>query len=197
MLKRCFGRGRKPAKAGRSSEPETTGWLPGYSGQTTDALIALADRYRADSIVLAFELALVMKAGRIGRAKLSEPERVILAVEAIEREVNSDGFDGLLRHGSNEHAAEFEPALTAIGRSDVAELARDALATLRLTGRPTAEAITRAMDREDDIRDVSLSALDARYYALAGDLAPSLLSFIRTNRDEIVLPTSRSPADTG
>jgi hypothetical protein len=46
------------------------------------------------------------------------------------------------------------------------------------------------MDREDDMRDGALSELDAKYYALVGDLAPSLLDLIRPNKDEIVLATS-------
>jgi hypothetical protein len=47
------------------------------------------------------------------------------------------------------------------------------------------------MSRDDDKRDEALSALNGRYYALAGDLAPALLSFIRANRAEIVLGSSR------
>jgi hypothetical protein len=190
MLKRLLNFGRKPTKMPSVAGTQRPRWLDGYAGQTTDELIRLADSHRVDSVALAFEQAVAAKAARIGIANLSEPERVILAVEAIEREVNSDGFDGLLRNASKEHAPDFEAALTAIGRPDVAELARDALATLRLKGRPTVAAIDRAMDREDDARDEALSELDGRYYAVAGDLAPSLLAFIRSNRSEIVVPVS-------
>jgi hypothetical protein len=172
MLKRLLNWGRKSANAASVNEKAALKWLDGYAHQTTDELILLADSHRVDSVVLAFEEALVAKADRLGLAKLSKPERVILVVEAIEREVNSDGFDGLFRNSSKEHAADFVSALTAIGRPDVAELAAQALTTLRLKGRPTTAAIDRTMDRDDDQRDEALADLDARYYKLAVTLPP-------------------------
>ena len=56
-----------------------TNWLDGYSGQTTDELIALEGEYRTDSLVLAFEQALMAK------DELTDEEKVVLAVEALER----------------------------------------------------------------------------------------------------------------
>ena len=61
-------------------------FLDAYGGQTTDELIALESEYRIDSLVLAFEAALDAK------AEHSKQERVVLAVEAVEREVNNGGF---------------------------------------------------------------------------------------------------------
>ena len=67
-------------------------WLEGYSGQGVDELIAFASEYRVDSIVLAFEQALQQSTHRIGLSKLHEAELTILAVEALEREVNNGGY---------------------------------------------------------------------------------------------------------
>ncbi len=64
-------------------------WLDRYSGETVDELLALEGKYRIDSLVLAFEQAIDQKAARVGGEYLTDVERIILAVEALEREVNN------------------------------------------------------------------------------------------------------------
>jgi hypothetical protein len=64
-------------------------FLEGYSGQSTDQLLSLEADYRTDSLVLAFEQAIIQKAERNGVKSLSDEERIVLAVEALEREVNN------------------------------------------------------------------------------------------------------------
>ena len=59
-------------------------FLESYGGQTIQQLIAMKDSHRIDSLVLAVEQAL----GSKPESELSEQERVVLAVEAMEREVN-------------------------------------------------------------------------------------------------------------
>ena len=162
-------------------------WLDGYSGQTTDELIALDDAFRTDSIVLAFEAAITHKAERIGYERLTPAERVVLDVEALEREVNSDGYLGLFTYYSR-HVPGLVAALSAIGADAVAELTRSAIAELGIAGPLTPEAVEAAANEEDDDRDERLDALDQAYYEKAGDLAVPLLAFIAAHRDEIVLP---------
>ena len=99
-----------------------TDWLNTYTGQTTDELIALESNYRTDSLVLAFEQALGQKAGPLGFEGLTSAERVVLAVEAIEREVNNGGYDQLLINSSKELAPYFVSALNDIGCPKVARL---------------------------------------------------------------------------
>lgn len=62
------------------------------SGQTVEQLLSLEGKSRIDSLVLAFEQAISQKAERTGNEGLSYPERVVLAVEALEREVNNGGY---------------------------------------------------------------------------------------------------------
>lgn len=161
-------------------------WLNGYSGQTTDELIALEGTFRTDSIVVAFAQAINQKAARLGDAHLSTPERVVLAVEAVEDRVNSGGFDSLLRYESD-LVPHIVSSLVAIGADGVADLARSAIETVDIDGPVTANAIARAMDEENDARDDRLDTLDRRYYKVAGDLADPLLQFIKSNRDQIRL----------
>ena len=165
------------------SEPR---WLDQYTGQTTDELIGLNGVYRTDSIVLAFEQAIREKAERIGHQNLTMPERVVLAVEALEREVNSDGYSGLFTSASDQ-VPDLVEALAAIGADAVAELTRSAIGLLGIDGPLTAAAVESAMDGENDVRDDRLDGYDQAYYATAGDLAEPLLAFIGANRDEIVL----------
>ena len=163
------------------------GWFDGYSGQSTAQLIALAETYRIDSVVLAFEDAIRMKAGRIGAEQLTHAERVVLAVEALEREVNSDGYLGLFRTAAD-YVPLLEAALEAIGPGDVAALTRRAVASLSVDGPLTPGSILAAIDKDDDYRDGRLSACDRAYYDTAGDLSEALLSFIRANARDIQLP---------
>jgi hypothetical protein len=161
-------------------------WLNGYSGQTTDDLIALEGAFRTDSIVVAFVQAIDQKAARLGDAQLSTPERVVLAVEAVEDRVNSGGFDSLLRYESA-IVPDIVSSLVAIGCDAVADLTRSAIDAIGIHGPITANAVESAMDEEDDARDDRLDALDRRYYEIAGDLADPLLAFIKANSDEITL----------
>ncbi len=162
-------------------------WLDGYSGQTTDELIALDGDFRTDSIVLAFEQAIDRKAERLGEGQLTTPERVVLAVEALEREVNSGGYIALFTYYS-QHVPGLVSALTAIGADAVAELTRSAIEALGIDGPLTPEAVESAANDEDDDRDERLEAFDQAYYETAGDLAVPLLAYITAHRDQIVLP---------
>jgi hypothetical protein len=162
-----------------------TKWLDAYAGQTTDELIALEADYRVDSIVLVFDEALAAKAVCDGLAALSEPERVVLAVEAIEREVNNGGFEQLFTDLSKVLAPYFVESLEAIEAPQVAQLVRRAIAALGIEGPLTVDSIDRAMAPESDERYDALAECDDDYYDLAGDLAGPLFAYIKANRTRI------------
>lgn len=119
--------------------------------------------------------------------RLSDPERIVLAVEAFERDVNNDGFDGFFRYNAA-HVPEIVDALTTIDAHDAAEVARSAIAALHRKGPLTKEKVETAMDAEDDVRDAALSEADERYYGLRLDLATQLFDYIRAHSDQIMLP---------
>jgi len=161
-------------------------WLAEYSGQSTDELLALDGDYRTDSIVLAFERAIGIKAARVGTYGLTDAERVVLAVEALEREVNSGGYDSLFRYAPD-HVPFLVLALREIGSDTVAALTRSAIALLKVDGPLTPESVRAAIELEDEERDDRLNECDLVYYETAGDLADPLLAYIRAHRDEILL----------
>lgn len=162
-------------------------WLDGYSGQTTDELIRLQGEYRTDSLVLAFEQAIDQKADRIGQDRLTAEEKVVLAIEALEREVNNGGYDQFFINSSKEHTPIVVDALNRIGCADAALLTRQAIDALGIEGQVTVEAIDRVMDDDSDERDERLGECDERYYEVVGDLAGPLLEFIKRNKDKITV----------
>jgi hypothetical protein len=150
-------------------------------------LISLEGIFRTDSIVAAFEQALDEKAERIGIRGLSEEEIVILAIEALEREVNNGGYDQLFVNSSKVYAAVIVHALRRIGCTRAAELTKLAIDALGIGGAITVEAIDQEIYEENAERDAKLTECDAEYYDVVGDLSGPLFEFIKRNRDKVVL----------
>ncbi len=162
-------------------------WLDEYSSQTTNELISLEGEFRTDSIVLAFEQALDQKYERVGKEQLSNEELVVLAVEALEREVNNGGYEQFFFNSSNEFASIVVDALNRIGCDDAAALTQRAIDCLQIDGPISAEAIELVLEEENDEREKRLNGCDDQYYEIAGDLAGPLLRFIKSNKDKITL----------
>jgi hypothetical protein len=124
-------------------------WLDGYSGESVDELIALEGEYRTNSLVLVFEQAMNQKAARVGIGKLTVEERVILAVEALEREVSNGGYDQFFLN-TPEYAPVIVDALRRIGCPKTAEITQRALAIVQKST---------MSDEEPELREC-----DALYY---------------------------------
>jgi hypothetical protein len=108
-------------------------WLDGYRGESVDQLIALEGKCRTDSLVLAFEQAMDQKAARVGEDKLRPEERIILAIEALEREVNNGGCGQFFVNSSREYAPIIVDALRRIGCPKTAEITQRALTIVQST----------------------------------------------------------------
>ena len=159
-------------------------FLDAYGGQSTDELIALESEYRIDSLVLAFEAALDAKAG------CSKAERVVLAVEAIEREVNNGGFTQFFGNSSLAYTKDIVEAFQLIGCPATAELCRKAIELLGVEDLSDLDAIEDASYDavDDEVRADQFNALDDEYYAGAEEpIAVKLFEFIKQNRHDISL----------
>ena len=155
-------------------------FLKGYSGQTTDQLLALEENYRVDSIVLAFEEALLHKS----TPDLTREEQYVLAVEALEREVNNGGYLQFFTNASAQ-AAIIETALRAIDCPVTAQVTHDAIATLELEEDFTPEDVEAAAeDADESVREV-LEECDNRYFDDGEPIADRLFDWIRKNRKSI------------
>jgi hypothetical protein len=166
---------------------EEAKFLDGYSGQSVDELISLEGEYRVDSLVLAFEQAIQQKAAQIGVGGLSDEERIVLAVEALEREVNNGGYDQFFRNASKEWTPFVVEALRRIGCPQTAETTQQASAALGIAARADVEAIDAVMSEDSEARDQTLSDCDGAYYQSSEDIAGRLFAFIKARRNHIAL----------
>lgn len=163
-------------------------FLAKYSGQSTDELLVLEGSFRVDSLVLAFEQGLDQKAAALGEDSLSATETLVLAVEELEREVNNGGYEQFFRNSSVQYAPIIVACLEAIGCATTSALTGKAIAALGLSATPNMEDIQRALEGSDDARDSSLDECSQCYYASGEDVAAALFSYIKSHRQEVVLP---------
>lgn len=164
--------------------PELT-WLDGYSGETVEQLLALEGTHRIDSLVLAFEQAIDQKAAREGKGSLTVEEHTVLAVEALEREVNNGGYDQFFVN-TMEFAPVILAALRRIGCPKVAAITEDAIRALRLPELSVSE-IEKVIYDDDDQRDKALGECDGCFFEYPESIENRLFAFIKQNRSTIRL----------
>jgi hypothetical protein len=140
-----------PTNHPRLRTMENREWLDGYSGQTTQQLIALRAEYRIDSLIVAFEQAIYQKLASEGESSISQGERRILAVEAIEREVNNGGYSQFFVNSSHKFAPVIVDSLRKINCPQTAEITQKAIDALGLSDL-SASQIETVMERRSGTR---------------------------------------------
>jgi hypothetical protein len=161
-------------------------WLDGYSGETIEELIEMAGEFRIDSLLVAMEQALNQKAEDIGEHELSDEERVVLAVEALEREVNNGGFAQFFANSSGQYASIIVDSLLRIGCQETANITSGAINALGLQDF-SPETLDAALESENEERDEQLEECDGLYSGVGEDIASQLFEFVRTHQDAIQL----------
>ena len=156
-------------------------WFGKYSGESTEQLLALEGKFRTDSLVVAFEQAIQSKVFRDG-GDVSVPERVVLAIESLEQEVNNGGYDQFFRNSSIQYAPTLVDALARAGCPKAAAVAERAIRSLGLDV-VSVESIQAAMEVGSEERDMALNPCDQEFYEYQEDLAGKVLDYIRYNRD--------------
>src|SRR5579859_2330538 len=135
-------------------------WLDGYRGESVDELIALQGKYRIDSLVLAFEQAMSQKAARVGDDKLTVEDRVILAVEALEREVNNGGY-GQFFLNTPEYSPIIVDALRRIGCPKIAEITQKAVKIVQQFPVTDEEVENGTWEENEERQDAALGECDS------------------------------------
>jgi hypothetical protein len=159
---------------------DTKPFLKRYDGQSLAELLAMETTYRIDSLVGAIEEALS------SRSDLNEAEKVVVSIEALEREVNNDGFVGFFHNSSRRYAPHVVSALYRIGCPKTAAIAQRAIDALALSGPLTVELVEAAIYREDEARNAVLEECDRDYYRGEEEpIADKLFSFIKAQRVSI------------
>ena len=163
-----------------------TRFLQGYAGQGVDELIALAGEYRVDSLVLAFEQALRERADRDGLAALGEAEVTILAVEALEREVNNGGYHQFFLN-TPAYAPVIVASLQRIGCPKTAAISAEAVSMLGLRAPFGADDVDRAIQGDDGATLVTTlgERCDAAYFDNDEPIADRLFAYIGANRESV------------
>ena len=141
-------------------------FLSEYSGETIETLIGMADRYRIDSLIVALEQALDQKAARLGDAALSNAENAVVAIEALEREVNNGGYSQFFFNSSNEYVGRIVSDLELIGCVETARLTARAIAALGWTT-INAATVGERVSKDDDALSDALEECDIAYFALS------------------------------
>jgi Domain of unknown function (DUF4375) len=182
-MEECMRQAGERIAAFKKSQPGP-GWLEGYSGQSAEQLLSLEGKYRTDSLVLAFEQAISQKAQREGMQSLTDEERIVLAVEALEREVNNGGYDQFFVNSSREFVPTVVGALQRIGCKKTATITQKAIKALGISDL-TSEAIDAAISGDDEQRLAKLNRCDDSYYKSAEPIAERLFAFIKANKEGI------------
>ena len=158
-------------------------WLDRYSGQTLEQLLSLEGKSRTDSLVLAFEQAINQRAENVDN---TNTEHVVLAVEALEREVNNGGYDQFFANSSRQFAPTIVDSLRRIGCMKAASITQKAIKALGVSDL-TVQAIDTAMATDDEQRLKKFAQCDDAYYKNAEPIAERLFAFIKANKAGIRL----------
>lgn len=156
-------------------------WLEEVGDRTIDQVIELEGTHRIDSIVLAIEAALM------DRENLTPTERIVLTVEAMEREVGNGGFNQFFFNSSNEYAHELVATLREIGIPDIADIAERALRAIGAKPDWTCDDFEEASVDPDEPIMEELNACDSAYYNTEDGIANTLFEYIKRNKNDIDL----------
>jgi uncharacterized protein DUF4375 len=149
-------------------------WLD-YTGQTTPELIACKGSHRIDSLLCAFEEGIQAKLAPQSDGAITDEEELVLAVMALNREVNNGGHHQFFVNSSRQFAPIIVDCLRRI----------DCVATAAITEKAIA---ARELPGSDEI----LHACDREFYQL-NEITPNLFRFVEAHQDQIQLVKASLP----
>ena len=161
-------------------------WLDGYSDESIDDLISLEGSYRTDSLVMALAQALDQKSERLGENTLTYEERVILAIDTLEREVNNGGYGQLFVNSSCVYISLIIEALRQIDCPKTAEITHEALLAVQRHPLTDMEIQYGTWENHVDRQEI-LAECDSLYFGRPENIEESLFAHIKANRTKIQL----------
>ncbi len=157
--------------------------LEGARGKSIEELIALTKGDTVD-FLFSLELAVQQKAERVGDENLSDEERIVLAVENLEREVNNGGYSQFFVNSSVRYAPVIVDALVRIGCPVTAKITEEAIQALGLDSL-SPEAAEQAANAADDSLNEALDGCDQRYYRAGENIGGQLIEFVKAHPEAI------------
>jgi hypothetical protein len=159
-------------------------WLD-YEGQDTAQILACKETHSILSLLCALEQGIQLRNERTPETANSPEEITLLAIRALQREVNNGGYHQFFLNSSRQYALTVVPALSNIGCDTTAALTQSALDALKLQA-TTLTSIRTEILREDLERDQNLDRLDKEFYRIY-EIEDKLFSFVESRQHAFVL----------
>ncbi|MDP9051897.1 MAG: DMP19 family protein [Acidobacteriota bacterium] len=148
-----------------------------YTGQTTAEILSHLNTHSEFSLLSALRWGIQAKVRAVGgEDKLTDEERLVLAVLALESEVNNGGYRQFFWNSSRRFAPTIVASLRRIDCERTATLTAKAIEVLGLNA-VTVEAVEREIQREDEARDAQLNVFD-REFDTFDETTDKLLRFV-------------------
>jgi len=153
------------------------------AGKSVDELLAITNGDEIE-FIQALEMAVQQKSERVGVDDMMEEEIIILAIEALEREVNNGGYSQFFVNSSREYTPIIVHALLRIGCPRTAEITKSAIASAGFQGL-TPMALTEALNAYNGAEDQKLDECDQLYYRSGENIGGHLIDFVKANKNAI------------
>jgi hypothetical protein len=153
------------------------------AGKSVDELLAITNGDEIE-FLQALEMAIQQKSERVDVDDLTEEEIIVLAVEALEREVHNGGYGQFFVNSSREYTPIIVHALFRIGCSKTAEITNKAIAAAGFQGlAPMALAV--ALNTYSGADNQELDECDQLYYRAGENIGGKLIDFVKANKNVI------------
>jgi hypothetical protein len=156
-----------------------------YAGKSVDELLAMTNGNEID-FIQALEMAIQQKSERVGVDDLTEEEIIVLALEALEREVNNGGYSQFFVNSSREYTPIIVHALLRAGCPKTAEITKSAIAAAGFQGLASM-ALAEALNAYSGADNQELDECDQLYYRAGENIGGRLIDFVKANKN-VILP---------
>ncbi|MGD0858295.1 MAG: DUF4375 domain-containing protein [Terracidiphilus sp.] len=153
------------------------------AGKSVDELLAIANGNEIE-FIQALEMAIQQKSERDGVDDMTEEEIIVLAIEALEREVNNGGYSQFFVNSSREFTPIIVHALIRIGCPKTAEITKRAIEAAGFQGLAPM-ALAEALDAYNGADDQALDECDQLYYRAGENIGGRIIAFAIANKNTI------------
>ena len=153
------------------------------AGKSVDELLAITNGNEIE-FIQSLEMAIQQKAERVGVDDMTEEEIIVLAIEALEREVHNGGYSQFIVNSSREYTPIIVHALLRIGCSKTAEITKSAIAAAGFQGL-TRMALAEALNAYSGADNQELDECDQLYYRAGENILGYLIDFVKDNKSAI------------
>lgn len=158
-------------------------WFENEGNLGVAEIVKLEGSFLAASLVAAVDAVLAAKAK--SGAAMNEAQSTVLAVEALEREVNNGGFAKFFGSSAWNHVPFLVKSLERVGSREAVRLAKEAVSLLKIPAAahddPAAlfSSIQSALARHEV--EIRLNDLDSDFYVLEEDLPRLVWNYVKKN----------------